>query len=93
MSSAFTNGRSVSASDTVVYDAVYREKQSVFPGKVLMALPFSRLAAYDEVRREQARLAEEAANARVAAERLRSEITTQQLSAEVVRAYARFAKH
>jgi PAS domain S-box-containing protein len=45
-------------------------------------------AAYDEVRREQARLAEEAANARVAAERLRSEITTQQLSAEVVRAYA-----
>jgi DNA-binding response OmpR family regulator/putative methionine-R-sulfoxide reductase with GAF domain len=45
-------------------------------------------AAYAVVRREQARLAEEAANARVAAELLRSEITTQQLSAEVVKAYA-----
>ncbi|HLH26705.1 MAG TPA: PAS domain S-box protein [Chloroflexota bacterium] len=45
-------------------------------------------AAYEDIRREQARLAEEAANARVAAERMRSEITTQQLSAEVVRAYA-----
>ncbi len=45
-------------------------------------------AAYEEVRREQALMAEQAANARVAAERLRSEITTQHLSAEVVRAYA-----
>ena len=40
----------VQAGDSVVYTAVWKEKKSALPGQVLISMPFSRLAAYDEAR-------------------------------------------